>query len=99
MANEPKDDGILGRTACGLVVRNRILAGWESQDWVAVIRNHQDLSNTVCLSAPSQSDRPVTLHFGRGMYVAFLKVWAFASAGGGPNALALLLSSCMPTLP
>lgn len=44
MANEPKDDGILGRTACGLVVRNRILAGWESQDWVAVIRNHDKYS-------------------------------------------------------
>jgi len=40
MFNEPKDEGILGATACGLVIRNRVLAGWESQNWLAVIQNH-----------------------------------------------------------
>ena len=40
MWNEPKDDGILGQTACGLMVRNRVLAGWDGGDWVAAVRNY-----------------------------------------------------------
>jgi len=44
MHNEPKDDGFLGQTACGLVVRNRVLAGWEGSDWIALIKNHDKYS-------------------------------------------------------
>jgi len=44
MWNEPKDDGVSGRTACGLVVRNRVLAGWDGADWIASIRNFDKYS-------------------------------------------------------
>jgi hypothetical protein len=44
MWNEPKEDNFLGMTACGLVVRNRILAGWDGADWIASIRNFDKYS-------------------------------------------------------
>lgn len=44
MFNEPKEDGVLGWTVCGLVVRNRVLAGWEGADWIALIDNHDKYS-------------------------------------------------------
>ena len=44
MFNEPKDDGIQGMMACGLMVRNRVLAGWDSGDWIAAIRNYDKYS-------------------------------------------------------
>lgn len=40
MWSEQESDSFAGMTGCGLVVRNRILAGWESQDWVSLIQNH-----------------------------------------------------------
>jgi hypothetical protein len=40
MWNERSQDSILGMTACGLVIRNRVLAGWESGDWIANIKNY-----------------------------------------------------------
>lgn len=54
MWNEPKDDGILGQTACGLMVRNRVLAGWDGADWFASIRNYDKYSAT-----PSATPRPL----------------------------------------
>ena len=42
--NEPKDDGVSGMTACMLVVRNRVLAGWDGADWIASIRNFDNYS-------------------------------------------------------
>jgi hypothetical protein len=42
MFNEPKDDGVSGHRACGLVVRNRVNAGWG--DWIQVIRDHDKYS-------------------------------------------------------
>jgi hypothetical protein len=56
MWNEPKDDGVLGWTGCGLIVRNRVLAGWEGGDWVALIRNHDKYSDN-----PSQPPRVISL--------------------------------------
>lgn len=47
MFNEPKDDLLLGYTACGLVVRNRKIAGWNGGDWMACIRDHDKWSSTV----------------------------------------------------
>jgi hypothetical protein len=38
MFNEPATDGVLGQRACGLVVRNRVNAGWG--DWVKMIQEH-----------------------------------------------------------
>lgn len=40
MYNEPHDDLVLGMTLCGLVVRNRVLAGWESGQWLRLIEVH-----------------------------------------------------------
>lgn len=37
MFNEPKDDGVSGQRAAGLVVRNRVNAGWG--DWIQMIRD------------------------------------------------------------
>lgn len=44
MYNEPKDDLLLGYVACGLIVRNRKLAGWVGGDWMSVIRDHDKWS-------------------------------------------------------
>lgn len=62
MFNEPKDDGVQGQTACGLVVRNRVLAGWEGGDWVSLIKNHdkyasQPRKEPMVLGNPIQDDK------------------------------------------
>lgn len=57
MFNEPKDDLLLGYTACGLVVRNRKLAGWHGGDWMTVIKNHDKYS-------ANQLSEPRVLQFG-----------------------------------
>ena len=44
MWNEPKDDHLQGMVACGLVVRNRKIAGWSGGDWLEIIRNHDKYS-------------------------------------------------------
>jgi len=40
MWNESHDDLLLGMTLCGLVVRNRVLAGWEDGQWLRLIQKH-----------------------------------------------------------
>ena len=40
MWNESHEDKILGMQVCGLIVRNRVLAGWESGQWLTLISNH-----------------------------------------------------------
>jgi hypothetical protein len=40
MWNESHEDLILGMTLCGLVVRNRMVAGWEDGDWLRLIQKH-----------------------------------------------------------
>lgn len=40
MWNESKEDGVLGMTLCGLVVRNRALAGWNAGQWIRLIEDH-----------------------------------------------------------
>ena len=42
MHNEPKEDGVNGQRACGLVVRNRVNAGWG--EWIQVIKDHDKYS-------------------------------------------------------
>jgi hypothetical protein len=42
MYSEPKDDGLLGYTACGLVIRNRVVAGWGQ--WLDLIAKHDKFS-------------------------------------------------------
>lgn len=44
MFNEPKDDGLPGMIACGLIVRNRVLRGWEGGQWLKLIQNHDKYS-------------------------------------------------------
>jgi hypothetical protein len=44
MYNEPKDDLILGYTVCGLIVRNRVMAGWEGGNWLRLIESHDRYS-------------------------------------------------------
>jgi len=41
---EQGEDLFNGMTGCGLVVRNRILAGWDNQDWVTNIQKHHTYS-------------------------------------------------------
>lgn len=44
MFNEPKEDGLLGYTACGLIIRNRVLAGWHGGNWLTLISKHDIFS-------------------------------------------------------
>lgn len=44
MYNEPKDDLFQGMIVCGLLIRNRVLAGWESQNWLSLIQNYDKYS-------------------------------------------------------
>lgn len=54
MYSEPKDDSLLGFTACGLVIRNRVMAGWGP--WLTLIMNHDKYS--------AKPDEPRALVFG-----------------------------------
>lgn len=40
MYNESHDDLLLGMTLCGLIVRNRVVAGWEDGQWLRLIQKH-----------------------------------------------------------
>ncbi len=40
MWNESHEDLLLGMKVCGLVVRNRMLAGWEDGQWMRLIEKH-----------------------------------------------------------
>ena len=40
MYNEPKDDLFQGMLVCGLLIRNRVLAGWEGQNWLKLIQDY-----------------------------------------------------------
>jgi len=40
MFNESHEDLLLGMTVCGLVVRNRVVAGWEDGQWLRLIEKH-----------------------------------------------------------
>jgi hypothetical protein len=40
MWNESHEDLLLGMTTCGLIVRNRMLAGWENGQWLRLIAQH-----------------------------------------------------------
>lgn len=40
MWNESHDDLLLGMQVCGLIVRNRMLAGWEDGQWLRLIEKH-----------------------------------------------------------
>ena len=52
MFNEAPQDGIQGMTATGLMIRNRVLAGWDSGDWILAIKNFDKYS-----ANPSASPR------------------------------------------
>jgi hypothetical protein len=40
MFNESHEDALLGMTVCGLIVRNRMVAGWEDGSWLRLIQKH-----------------------------------------------------------
>lgn len=40
MWNESHEDAALGMLVCGLIVRNRVLAGWEGGQWLTLIEKH-----------------------------------------------------------
>lgn len=44
MWNESHDDAMLGMLVCGLVVRNRVMAGWESGQWLTIIEKHDQFN-------------------------------------------------------
>jgi hypothetical protein len=45
MWREDRGDALQGMTACGLVVRNRVKAGWHGGDWIAVMSAHNQYSS------------------------------------------------------
>jgi len=45
MWREDRGDALQGMTACGLVVRNRVKAGWHGGDWIAVMTAHDQYSS------------------------------------------------------
>jgi hypothetical protein len=47
MANEPADDALLGFTCAGLIVRNRVLAGWDGGSWLTIISKHDRYSANI----------------------------------------------------
>lgn len=44
MWNEPKEDNFQGMLVCGLLNRNRVLAGWEGQNWLKLIQDYDKYS-------------------------------------------------------
>ncbi len=44
--NRAGKDSFLGMTAQALLVRNRVLAGWEGTNWNSLIQNHEKYSGT-----------------------------------------------------
>ena len=44
MWSESHDDGVLGMTVCGLIIRNRMLAGWEDGQWLRLIEKHDSFN-------------------------------------------------------
>lgn len=44
MWNEDRDNGLQLPLACGLVVRNRAMAGWDGGDWLTLIKKHDSYS-------------------------------------------------------
>jgi hypothetical protein len=74
MYSEPEDDALLGYQACGFVVRNRVLAGWEGGDWLSVIQKHDTYS-----ANPPAGDR--VLRLGNPHYnMEFRRVLSMAEA-------------------
>lgn len=59
MFNEPKEDSLLGFTACGLVVRNRVLAGWEGGNWLRLISKHDSYSASAFAKASADLSAPL----------------------------------------
>lgn len=51
MFNESHDDLLLGMTVCGLIIRNRVIAGWEDGQWLRLIEKH-DLFHFPANKAP-----------------------------------------------
>jgi len=41
MWNQNPEDGVLGMTLAGLIIRNRVLAGWEDGQWIRLIEKHE----------------------------------------------------------
>jgi hypothetical protein len=56
--NEPKEEGVNGQRACGLVVRNRVNEGWG--DWIQMIRDFDKYSGRNDLPV----DKPRTMAIG-----------------------------------
>ena len=44
MWNQSHEDAILGMTVAGLVVRNRMNAGWEDGQWIRLIEKHESFN-------------------------------------------------------
>lgn len=44
MYAEDKENGLQIPTACGLVIRNRAIAGWDGGDWITLIRKNDSYS-------------------------------------------------------
>lgn len=57
MFNEPVEDALMGYTLCGLIVRNRVLAGWEGGNWLTLISKHD-------LFSANPPETPRVLKFG-----------------------------------
>lgn len=52
MWREDSGDGLQGMAAVGLVVRNRVVAGWSGGDWLAVMDGHNQFSSISVLGDP-----------------------------------------------
>lgn len=57
---EDSSDGLQGMTAVGLVIRNRVRAGWNGGDWCAVMEAHNQFSSMVILGDPNTIRWPDT---------------------------------------
>lgn len=53
MWREDSGDGLQGMVAVGCVVRNRVLAGWNGGDWLAVMTAHNQFSSMVIVGDPN----------------------------------------------
>jgi spore germination cell wall hydrolase CwlJ-like protein len=60
MWREDSGDGVQGMTAVGLVVANRVRAGWNGGDWCAVMAAHNQFSSMVIEGDPNTIRWPDT---------------------------------------
>jgi hypothetical protein len=54
MWREDSEDGLQGMIACGLVIRNRVRAGWNGGQWLEVMNAHDQFAGVIAAPGPAR---------------------------------------------